>query len=126
VSNLKEDLALISPEPWNRGGWTGEFISTDGTTTSDITEADVQEVLHYAKTSPGWDGETVGIVCLLDGRIVAWEADWGPTGDGFYRDAYGGTADILFSQTVQAALAYISDQGKDLLRNSSVIGLSPC
>lgn len=107
----------VSPAPWSRHGWTGELVSADGTATDDFTREDVAEVLQFATTPDGWDGETAGVIRLRDGRIVAWEADWGPTGDGFCCDAYGGTSDIVFAATEGVAVAALSDRGRALLES---------
>lgn len=106
----------ISPAPWSRCDWSGEFVSADGCPADDFAQDDVARVIEWATTAPGdWDGETAGIVELKDGRIVAWEAEWGPTGDGFCCDAYGGTSDLVFARTVEAARARLSERGRDLL-----------
>lgn len=117
MSNIS--TSQIYPAPWDRHGWTGEFVSVDGTPTSDFSEEDVAEVLEYAHTPiKDWDGETVGIVRLKDGRIVAWEADWGPTGNGFSCDAYGGTADIIFGSDIEHVRRYLSMDAQALLRKA--------
>lgn len=59
--------------------------------------------------------ESAGIVELVDGRYVAWESSWGPTGSGFHPDAYGGTADILFAATEEAARGALSEKARELL-----------
>lgn len=96
----------------------------DDTPTSDFTEDDVAAVLEYASTPQDWDGETAGIVRLKDGRIVGWEANWGPTGDGFYADAYGGTADIIFGSDVERVRRYLSLNAQALLRDAKLTGQS--
>lgn len=109
-------LTDIDPAPWNRYNWTGEFVSVDGCDASDFTESDVAEVIAWATTDgDGWDGETAGVVRLNDGRYVAWEAFWGPTGNGFARDAYGGTSDLVFAATAAAAIARLSERGRESL-----------
>ena len=107
----------IQPQPWMeaRHRWRGELISADGASTKDFRRRDVADVLQYAKTAPGWDGETAGVIRLKDGRFVAWEADWGPTGDGFVCDAYGGTADLIFGHSQAAVLNRLSERARDLL-----------
>ena len=109
----------ISPAPWGRLEWTGELVSVDGTSTEDFTVDDVLRVVWFATTAPGeWDGETTGCVQLKDGRFVAWEADWGPTGNGFVCDAYGGTADLVFAKSEVAALRAMTDRARDLLADA--------
>lgn len=109
----------ISPAPWDRYGWTGELVSADGCPTTDFTRDDVERVIWWATTEEtDWDGNTAGVVLLKDGRYAAWEADWGPTGNGFCCDAYGGTADIVFAHTQAAAEAHLSDDAKSLTRRT--------
>lgn len=114
-----EDIKL---QPWKeaRHGWRGELISADGASVEDFSESDVAEVLQYAETADAWDGETAGVIRLKDGRFVAWEADWGPTGDGFCCDAYGGTADLVFGQTQDAVLSRLTERARGLLRDYAV------
>lgn len=119
MSNIT--TSQIHPAPWNRHNWTGEFISVDDTPTSDFTEEDVAAVLEYASTPQDWDGETVGIIRLKDGRIIGWEANWGPTGDGFCADAYGGTADIIFGSDVERVRRYLSHNAQALLRDAKLM-----
>lgn len=111
------DASEISPAPWHRSGWTGEMISCDGTAVTDFERGDIRRVVEYGSTEPdAWDGDTAGIIELRDGRFVAWEAWWGPTGDGFCLDAYGGTSDLLFAATPEAARMHLSEKARDLLR----------
>lgn len=109
------DIKSISPAPWHRHEWTGDLISADGTSTEDFEKDDVFKVIAFGTTPDDWDGETAAVVELIDGRFVGWEANWGPTGNGFCYDAYGGTAALIFGKTVEAVLPYISDKGKELL-----------
>lgn len=114
---MDESIDKISPAPWGRSDWTGELVSADGCPTTDFAREDVERVVWWATTDEGaWDGDTAGVVQLKDGRFVAWEADWGPTGDGFSCDAYGGTADIAFARTQEAAELYLSEKAKELPR----------
>lgn len=111
------DINTMSNVPWNRHEWSGSFVSVDGCQTSDITIDDVALLLAYGDTGRNdWDGESAGIAQLVDGRYIAWESNWGPTGSGFCHDAYGGTADILFAETEDAATRAISEQGRELLK----------
>ena len=109
-------ISDVYPCPWRRSDWTGNFISVDGTEAGDFTEADVSEVVAFGSSDPDdWDGDTAGIVRLYDGRFVSWEAFWGPTGNGFSRDAYGGESDLYFSASVESARAALSEGARDLL-----------
>jgi hypothetical protein len=105
----------ISPAPWSRHDWTGELVSADGCPTDDFTKNDVARIVAWATTPGDWDGDTAGLIVLGDGRYVAWEAGWGPTGDGFSCDAYGGTADLVFAHTAEAAVARLTERGRELL-----------
>lgn len=105
----------VSDAPWNRGKWTGSLISIDGCPSHDFSRDDVDHVIAWGETPDGWDGESAGIALLKDGRFIAWESSWGPTGTGFNEDAYGGTADIAFASTQEAALSHISESRRELL-----------
>lgn len=109
------DKDAVDPAPWARGEWTGELVSIDGCDNADFTYDDVEEVIAYATTPDEWDGENAGIARLKDGRFIAWECAWGPTGNGFSADAYGGTADIAFAKTEEAARGALSERATMLL-----------
>lgn len=108
---------IISPKPWDRGDWRGQKISSDGTDVSDFEKNDIAEIVKYGSTPPGRDGSNAGIVLLKDGRYVGWESWWDCSGDGFNRDAYGGTSDIIYGKSVNAVMRYLSLDAKGLLRN---------
>lgn len=111
------EIEGISPAPWGRYDWTGNLISADDCPATDFERDDVERVIWWATTdATDWDGETAGVVLLKDGRYAAWEANWGPTGNGFCCDAYGGTADIIFARTQEAAEAHLSEDAKRLPR----------
>lgn len=63
-----------------------------------------------------WDGMTAGVVRLKDGRYAAWQAFWDCTGNGFCCDAYGGTSDIVFARTREAAEAFLGEEAMSLPR----------
>lgn len=109
------DIDSISDAPWTRGNWDGELLSIDGCRTDDFVREDVERLIAYGETPDDWDGASAGIALLRDGRYIAWESSWGPTGCGFSCDAYGGDADIAFAHTVEAALEHISEGGRELL-----------
>ena len=92
--------------PFCRGQWHGRLLSVDGTDTTDFIDRDNEpaEVIAAADTGAGWDGDAAGVARLTDGRFVAWDCGWGPTGDGFSEDAYGGEADIYFGATEEAVV----------------------
>ena len=67
-------------------------------------------------TGEHWDGEVAAILLLNDGRYVSYETFYGPTGDGFYEDAYGGDADLVFSSSLENALRYgLTKNGRKLV-----------
>ena len=93
------------------GYWHGRAISLDGTAaTLPVSEADVAEVLFDYDSGGRWDGDCCAVVRLKDGRLVAWESWWGPTGTGFLEDAYGGDTDIYFATDLRLLVnAALSD-----------------
>jgi len=98
-------ISLPTAHPFSRSQWFGRLISVDGTDATDFNpDTEPEEVLHAGHSGFGWDGESAGVARLADGRFVAWDTDWGPTGDGFNADAYGGTADIFFGATADAVI----------------------
>jgi hypothetical protein len=96
--------ALPSVNPFGRMGWTGRLISVDGTSAEDFADTVEPEVIAAGESAPGWDGEVACVMRLPDGRFVAYETQWGPTGDGFCCDAYGGDADLFFGATADAVI----------------------
>lgn len=102
----------INPAPWDRYDWSGSLISLDGASNADFKEEDVDAVLAYWDTGDDWDGNTAGIVRLKDGRFAAWEAGYGPTGNGFQCDAYGGGSDIFFAMTAEVALRGVGEEAR--------------
>lgn len=109
-------VEIGSEDPTSRYDWHGKLISLDGCATDDFDADDIARVLAYGDSGDGWDGDAAGIAQLKDGRFVAWESTWGPTGSGFSADAYGGDADIAFSATPGPALEYLSEGARALLR----------
>jgi hypothetical protein len=105
----------IEPAPWGRLDWTGKLVAVDDAPAHDFAREDVERVIAFGTTGDEWDGETAAIVLLKDGRYAAWEASWGPTGNGFVCDAYGGDSDILFAATEDAAREALTDRGRELL-----------
>lgn len=109
------DIDNISPAPWCRGEWHGSLVSVDGTSADDFTRDDVSAVVAWGTTPQcDWDGETAGIAVLNDGRFIAWEANWYPTGSGFSADAYGGESNIFFAASASAARSALSERAHEL------------
>ena len=105
----------INVTPFDRFDWIGHLLSLDGTSTADFSEDDLDEVIAQGSTPDDWDGEVAAVIRLKDGRYVAWETFWGPTGDGFSCAAYGGTADIAFASSLETAVSFgLTDEGRKL------------
>lgn len=106
--------------PFYRGMWSGRCISVDGTdaTVFPPDEALLAEVLAAGDTGDGvddWDGDVAAVFRLADGRFVAYETNWGPTGDGFSEDAYGGDANLFFGASEEAVVWFgLSMNGRKL------------
>lgn len=114
------------PFGWNgRRSDHGALVSVDGTPTSEIMLHDVTAIVAYGdsdgrpvqepKGRGSWDGDAAGIARLVDGRFIAWESWWGPTGSGFSCDAYGGDAEILFGASPAALLPHLTEKARELL-----------
>ena len=87
-----------------RYSWHGKIYSMDNTPIDDFSSDDLEMVVWSYETPDEWDGEVSCVCKLKDGRFVSWETTWGPTGDGFCEDAYGGDADILMSSSLRTAM----------------------
>jgi hypothetical protein len=110
------DIERDSPfDMAQRSSWSGEYIGLGGCATGHVTEADVDALLYYGDTGDGWDGKAAGVARLKDGRYLAWETWWGPTGSGFSEDAYGGEAPIYFGLDLKTlVLEALTDEGRRL------------
>lgn len=112
------DTTLTMPHvnPFNRrGDWYGKIQSFDEALETDFTGDALEELLFAGDSGGGWDGDVSGIAKLKDGRYVAWETTWGPTGDGFNQDAYGGDATIFVAMTLEdVAMKGLTPQGREL------------
>lgn len=101
--------------PFNRSGWHGQLVSLDDTSTDDFEAKDVAEVVACGSSDESWDGEVAAVLRLHDGRFVSYETFWGPTGNGFCEDAYGGNADLKFGASLEVvARLGLTDQGRRL------------
>lgn len=127
----EEGPGLISVNPFeiledrrkarDDGIWHGRVISHGGASTelpngfSDLAEI----VAQYESDESQWDGDVAAVVRLNDGRYVSWETFWGPTGDGFSEDAYGGEADIHFANDLDTIVRFgLTDEGRRWLNLS--------
>lgn len=114
------DIDSIGEAPWRRCDWTGSIVSVDGAPDHDFTIDDVDHIVAYASTPRDeYDGKTVGVAALKDGRFIAWESWWDATGSGFCNDAYGGTADILVGATADVVRDRLSIEAREMLDGSS-------
>jgi hypothetical protein len=111
---LQDLTAGINPFG-SRSQWHGRLVSVDGVAKDDFTAADVAEVIARGETGDDWEGTVAAVMRLHDGRFVAYETFYGPTGDGFSEDAYGGDADLHFASTLDAVVRFgLTDIGRDL------------
>jgi len=111
------DLNDLTLDPFNLGSsWSGDYISVDGTTeTGPIIAENVEEVLYHGVQGDEWDGKEAVVFKMKDGRFVAYETFYGPTGNGFNEDAYGGDADLFFSTNLKfLILMALTDEGRRL------------
>lgn len=98
-----------------RQSWTDKSLrSLDGTSTEEFSEEDIAEVLYEGETPDDWDGKVAAVFRLKDGRLVAYETWWGPTGSGFCEDAYGGDAELLLASDLRLVVNELSDEGRRL------------
>lgn len=97
-------------------GWHGYAQSFDGTDCSLFEFTDIADLQLHACWGDEWDGNCAAVFRLHDGRWVAFETFYGPTGDGFYEDAYGGDADLTFGSTIDSVLRFgLTDEGRRVL-----------
>ena len=90
-----------------RCDWEGKILTLDGSSTADFGEDDLDEVVWSWEDNPrDWDGNCACVCLLKDGRFISWESWWGPTGDGFSRDAYGGDTDLSAHSTLSNAMLF--------------------
>lgn len=94
----------------------GKRRSLDGTEIGPFTEPDIAEVLYQGECGDEWDGVAVAVIRLRDGRLVAWETWYGPTGSGFWPDAYGGDAELLYAKDLRLLVNELSDSARTLAR----------
>lgn len=117
--NLAEELAqkCAGVVPDSRSDWRGRIESFDGTSCADFSGEDIAEIIAASSTDAEWEGEVAAVFKLSDGRYVAFETYWGPTGNGFCSDAYGGDANICVGATVESVIKFgLTDEGRLLLK----------
>lgn len=109
----------VNPFPWDFGvekNWHGRYVSLDGTAAGEFSMDDVAEIVAQGSTEDRWDGTVAAVLRLKDGRFVSWETFYGPTGDGFSEDAYGGDADLSFGASFGVVWRMgLTDDGRRLL-----------
>lgn len=118
IKTEAQGLESVQPCPFERYEWSGELISVGGCPSYDFTDEDIVRVVCWGSTGDKWDGETAGVLLLRDGRFAGWEASYGPTGNGFRCDAYGGDADIYFANTKEGAMRHISERAREVLNDT--------
>lgn len=98
--------------------WHGRYVSLDGCEAGEFTKDDVAEVIHEGvEGAGGYDGSVAAVLRLKDGRYVSYETFFGPTGDGFSEDAYGGDADIHFANDLTTIITLgLTDDGRALCK----------
>jgi len=91
--------------PWQRGAWHGQFLSLEeNVIAGEFKPEDIWRVFAVGNSGDQWTGIGAAVVQLYDGRWVAWESSWGPTGSGFSDDAYGGDANVYFASSLEIAI----------------------
>lgn len=123
MTKVRDQLDEIAVTPWGgadkwSSSWHGDFKKIGNVKVGPFMPGDVQKVLYSANSGDDWDGISVAVLSLRDGRLVAWETTWGPTGNGFFEDAYGGDAEIWFAHTrhlKKLILTALSDAGRELV-----------
>lgn len=109
------DYLTAGVNPFTRYTWHGRLVSIGGAATTDFTADDVEEVVAEGVHEKGYDGSVAAVLKLKDGRFVTYETFWGPTGNGFSEDAYGGDADLHFAATFEDAVRWgLTDEGRRL------------
>lgn len=125
--------------PWDAR--EGKYESADGTIAGPFKESDVAWIIAFGscmsqdwrarmraqgrREFAGYDGDECGIAQLHDGRFVAWETWWGPTGSGFCCDAYGGDAIVMFGATLKAVIPHISEKARETLQWFDAMEVQP-
>ena len=101
---------LGAGDPWHAFGWGGAVKVMTPEGWQAVGEAglpawvEVAEVVAFDVKEAGWDGDEAVLLRLRDGRYLGWESWWGPTGNGFERDAYGGDAAVWISADLDDVL----------------------
>lgn len=121
MTRVTKKLDEMRVTPWYLGkwsdGWHGEFKRVGNVKAGPFMPGDVQKILYAGEAGDDWDGTSVAVLALKDGRLVAWETIWGPTGNGFFEDAYGGDAEIWFahSRHLKALInSALTDAGREI------------
>ena len=96
----------MSSNPFTRYSWNGIISSLDDASTQDFGPDDCDEIIAEEEWGGRWDGYMAGVARLKDGRFIAWDDSYGPTGDGLSRDAYGGDATIYVGETLDTVVRF--------------------
>lgn len=111
---MTQTIEVINP--WaSYNNWHDIRKSMDDSSTDLLKASDV-EVLYQAMEGDEWDGTVVFVGKFSDGRYIAYETSYGPTGHGFCEDAYGGDAEVWFGKDLNKLLLQaLSDQGRRMI-----------
>jgi hypothetical protein len=115
MPNVTEnDIEVINP--WNAATWDETLLTVDNASTKLPEISELQEILYQGSSGDEWDGTAVFVAKINDGRYMAYETFWGPTGDGFSEDAYGGDAEVWFGYNFKKLiLQALTDAGRQLV-----------
>lgn len=115
MNEIDFDELTDGVNPFRRDDWSGRLIAHDGVSDAEFTEDDVEEIIASGSSGDQWDGTVAAVFKLKDGRFVAYETFYGPTGSGFVEDAYGGDADIHFAADLATVVRMgMTDEGRRL------------
>lgn len=113
---LASRLPLDPCSSFGKEWWHGRILGWNGESAEPFTAADVVEIIRSADDGAKWDGECAAVFRLQDGRYAAYESWWGPTGDGFHEDAYGGDSNIVTGADEETVVRFgLTAKGRDLL-----------
>lgn len=118
VNELCERTGGVTP--WHAYSWSGRvYLASEPLNRIGVAlpePSEVQRIVAAASSGDEWDGVVAAVVRLKDGRYLAYETFYGPTGSGFYEDAYGGDADVWIGTLAQVRRMGLTNEGRRMLR----------